>query len=139
MFLTAENQTITLVNNTPTLLTPDAGLLNIAATSQQNKGIVIGTGSDAVTKVDHCLQTPATSSIVYGTQTFEIVNPDPADWHTLIHRGFTNNSAASLAVEEIGMIAYPGSYANYVLLDRTLYPLTIEIGETKIITYKIQI
>jgi len=103
-----------------------------------DRSLVIGTGTDAVTRTDYKLQTLVSANIAHGTTTFELLNPDAATWHILIHRTFTNNTGAALDITEVGLYVYT-SAIHKVCIERTLYNLSIANTLSKIITYKFQI
>jgi len=109
-----------------------------AALSNTTYGILIGTGETAVTRTDYKLATQVTTDITHSTLSYELLNPTTDDWHILLHRSFTNNTGAAIDVKEVALVAKNANTYIYCL-DRTLYNVTLGIGVTKIITYKIQI
>ena len=113
--------------------------LSMACTSQTNWSIVIGTGTTVVTITDWKLASQITSNIVHQTPTFAVENPDSSTWRLAISRGFTNNTGAVVNVKEVGGIGSFKEGNEYVLLDRTLYDVSFQTGETLTLTYRITI
>lgn len=80
------------------------------ADGETDSGINVGTGSTAVNATQRALVTPIThgagaGQLNYSTEIIEVVavaNPN-SDFRLI--RGFTNNSGASITVNEIGLIA----------------------------------
>lgn len=106
-----------------------------------NYGIVVGTGTDAVTMTDTKLQTQVTTNIAHGITSFLLENPDAATWRAAITRTITNNTGVTLNITEVGLYvatnAAPGT--NVVCADRTLYSVSIPNGEVLALTYRITI
>lgn len=100
------------------------------------RGILLGTGQTAASRTDYCLQTPLTTNIAHGTPTFELLNPSGTEWDALIHRTFQNNTGAAFTIYEVGLVTIDGNNSWPLLIDRTLYTITWQIGETKTVSYK---
>lgn len=108
------------------------------ATNQPTYGIVIGTGETAVTMTDYKIETQLTTNIGQGTVTFAVENPNSTTWRCAISRGLTNNTGAVVNIKEVAL--YTLYQAAYIFcLDRTLYSVTVQAGETVTLTYRITI
>jgi hypothetical protein len=118
------------INNQAFDVTASAGITT--------KGILIGTGTSAVTRADYNLQTQVTASITHGAMSISVENPDVDTWRVLLERAFTNNTGAALNITEVGLMTQ-SSIAYFYLLDRTLYNLTINNGAARTISYRITI
>ena len=139
IYMSGVSQTIKSTDGASQLVAAIAASFNLNSGTAQTWGLQIGTGENAVTREDFILQAPAVTSINYLAPSFEIINGGADDWHILIHRAFTNNSAATINVKEIGLTSLSSGGYKFYLLDRTLYNLTLGVAETKVVTYKIQI
>jgi len=91
------------------------------ASGADTRGLVVGTGTNAVTIADYALQTKiahgiSAGQLQYGSHTFiaPVTTGSNNDWYA--SRSFTNGSGGSITVNEIG-IYYYASY--YFLLERT--------------------
>lgn len=132
-------QSIKATDNSANNFSARAGAFNFtAAAGETSQSIQVGTGTTAVLKADYKIETLKTSNFVYSVASFELLNPTTEDWHILIHRAFTNNTGASFDIHEVALVCFD-IYGWYFCLDRTLYDLTFANGESRIITYKIQI
>ena len=101
-------------------------------------GILIGTGTTAVTMADNKLETQVTTNIAHAAQTFAVESPDISTWRVSTARGFTNNTGSIVNVKEVAIYtAHVAGY--YFCIDRTLYPVDIPIGATLTPTYRITI
>ncbi|HUV82942.1 MAG TPA: hypothetical protein VMW53_07710 [archaeon] len=114
-----------------------------AAAGTVTDGIVIGTGTDAVTISDYQLKTriahgAGAGEMEYGTQTFDAsVTVSGSDCYFQMARVFTNNSGDTITVKEVGIYSSIGSYD--FLLDRTLIDQAVTNGQTLTLQYKFQI
>lgn len=135
------SQTSRSIKTTPgTIFSLPAHALNLKAnaTAETNFGIVIGSGeTNAVTMEDYKLETQLITNIAHQTVVFAGENPNAETWRLAISRGFVNNTGAQVAVKETGI--YVRVYNYYACIDRTLYPVTFEAGETLTLTYRIVI
>ena len=102
-----------------------------------NYGIQIGNGNTAVTMADHVLESQLTANITYQGTAFAEEHPDASTWRLAITRGFLNNTGGELSIKEVGLVSFNASKAT--LLDRTLYPVSFNAGETLTLTYRITI
>ena len=102
-----------------------------------NYGMQIGGGNTPVTIDDHVLESQLTASISHLATIVAEENPDAETWRLAMTRGFLNNTGAQVDVEEVGWVSYNASKAT--LLDRTLYPVSFNAGETLTLTYRITI
>jgi hypothetical protein len=106
-------------------------------------GIVVGTGTNAVTISDYQLQTKILTGATAGKLNYALMLfPDAdvtVDGSTVrydFNRTFTNSSGGDITIQEVGLYAN-NSY--YFMLDRTLFVKTITNGTGAILTYRIQI
>jgi hypothetical protein len=135
------NQTITDVTNTAR----DTSInnQNLAMNAGNNVttfGIVIGTGTDAVTMTDYKLQTKVTTNIYHAIVTFATENPDANTWRAAITRIFTNNTGTTLQIREVGLYAYLYAGLPYpTCVDRTLYSVDVPNGISVTLTYRITV
>ena len=113
--------------------------LLVAYGTQTTQGILIGTGTTAVTIADYNLAQQITSNIEHQTATFAIENPDSETWRLAISRGFVNNTGTDQDIKEVGLVAGFSSNVYKILIDRTLYNATVAIGETLTLTYRISV
>jgi len=114
----------------------DGGNFRMNAVAQTTFGILIGTGNTAVTMADNALETQLTTDIAHNTVSFAVENPDAATWRVAIGRGFVNNTGAAVTIKEVAAYGYMGG--SFIgCMDRTLYEVTFEAGETLTLTYRI--
>jgi hypothetical protein len=115
----------------------------VAAATITTAGIVIGTGTDAVTISDYALQTKiahgsSTDQMQYGTQTFDAsVTVSGSDCYFQMARVFTNASGGTITVKEAAIYTTNGGYK--FMLDRTLLDQAVTDGQTLTLQYKFQI
>ncbi|MDP8275803.1 MAG: hypothetical protein RAO92_05310 [Candidatus Euphemobacter frigidus] len=102
-------------------------------------GPVIGSGeTNPVAMDDYHLEAQITANVAHQAPAFATENPDSATWRLAISRGFLNNTGSPVAVKEAGIIARNESGYKY-LIERTLYEVSFETGETLTITYRITV
>ena len=105
-------------------------------------GIVVGTGTNAVTISDYALQTKIAHGTVagklsYGAVVFPAnVTVAGSTCYFDVTRPFTNGSGSSITINEVGIYA-KSSTGFYYCFDRTLSTVTIADGETKTATYRL--
>lgn len=112
--------------------------LNAAAVNA-DWGMIIGTGTTAVTMTDFALETRVFTNIVFGIVSFAAENPDVATWRLAIARTFLNNTGASLGIREVGLASVDQPGTKYILVDRSLYSVDVPNGVTVTMTYRITI
>lgn len=106
------------------------------------QGIVVGTGTTAVTLTDYNIQTAIVhgtgdGQLSYGGVTFDSsLTTSGSTLYFNISRTFTNNSGSNITINEVGLIT---ASTNKFLLDRTLSTNTINNGNSSTCTYKISI
>jgi len=113
----------------------------IAGVGVVNKGIVVGSNATAVDIADYKLNT----QILHGTgsgqlqySSSEIVTPYTLDANNAyfeLRRTFTNNSPATITIEEIGIYSTLGS-SYTCCIERTLNTQDVLVTEGAVITYK---
>lgn len=102
-------------------------------------GILIGTGTTAVTMTDYKLVTQVSANVAHGAVSLAVENPDAATWRLAISRAFTNNTGASLGIREVAIYFDPGAWAEMICLDRTLYSVDVPNGVAVTFTYRITV
>jgi len=114
-----------------------------AAAADATKGIVVGTGTNAVAMTDYALQTliahgNGANQLSYGAMTFDPTSTTSgSDRYFQIYRTFTNNSGGNITITEVGL--YAVMYVYKGMLERTLLTHTINNGASATFTYKIKI
>lgn len=114
-----------------------------AAANNDDYGILVGTGANAVTITDYALQTKiadgaGAGQLLYGACTVDAdVSVDGSTAYFQLYRTFTNSSGGSITIKEIGVVKYSGTY--YLLLERSLSENTIADAASSTLTYKISI
>ncbi len=127
-------------NNTDESQGPAATLMRTnAPAGTKTYGILIGTVNTAVTIADFVMAAIATTNIDYSAHTYGVEQPTASSYRCTISRTFTNNTAAALAIEEIGLAVLPSSGSNYYLIDRTLLTLSVPIGTSQTLVYRLTI
>lgn len=117
------------------------GTMNInGAAGANTSGIVVGTGTNAVTIDDTKLQTQTTiaGGLTHLNTTMSMESPVSGTIRFVITRGFVNQTGGALDVKEIGIYAY-NSAGWYFCLDRTLYECTMDDDEGMQVTYQIDL
>ena len=105
-------------------------------------GIVIGTGTNAVTMTDTHLQTQVTADITHSATTFAVENPDANTWRLAISRIFQNNTGAAVGVKEVALYAFGQDtppVTRFICIDRTLYNVSVPNGIGLTLTYRISV
>lgn len=132
-------QTIKQTSGVEVSVTPDGKSFNCAAAAADTiLGIVIGTGTTAVTMTDYKLQTQVTANIAHAIVTFAVENPDASTWRVAIARVFTNNTGASLGIREVALYIMIG-LNKYFCADHTLYSVDVPNGVGVTLTYRITV
>ena len=111
----------------------------VGAVNDVNNGIVIGTGTTAVTMTDNKLETQVSVNVAHAAAALAVENPDASTWRISIARGFTNNTGASLGVREVGIYAYMTVSQYLICVDRTLYSVDVPTGVTLTLTYRLTV
>jgi len=109
-------------------------------------GIVVGTGTNAVTISDYVLQTPiahgnGASQLYYNAMAFDgtDVTVSGSDCYYDCKRFIENNSGGDIGVKEIGAICLGAPSQWNFLIDRTLYDKTITNGTGARFIYRFKI
>lgn len=119
---------------------------------ETNIGIVVGRGATAPTIDDYALETlcehgTGTNQFLYGAATFGLPTSDPTTSHFTITRDFSNNSGATITVNEVGVyvkavsISYTGySEYHYFMIIRDVISGGIDVpdGQTLTVNYREQ-
>ena len=119
-----------------------------AGTGVIDYGIRAGIGITAEAITDYVLVTPiahgtGAGQLSHAAVTFTtIANDATSAWFT-VSRNFTNNSGATITVNEIGMICYgldSGGYTRYLLIARDVITAQgVLNNQTLTVTYKIKV
>ena len=136
--ITQVNQTITDTGGTARSVAKYIYNLGLNAGVETTLGLVIGSGTTPVKMDDYQVETQLTANIAHAWDSFATENPDAATWRAAISRGFTNNTGAAVTVKEVALYCRMGS-SYRGCIDRTLYEVTFQAGETLTLTYRISI
>ena len=123
-----------------------------AGAGDQNKGIMVGTGTTAPTIDDYQLETRIThgtgaGQLQYGDVAFGLPASDPTTSQFTITRDFANASGGSITVNEIGLyvraraVSYYGSYEDQyfmVIRDVITGGIAVPDGQTLTVNYREQ-
>jgi len=123
-----------------------------AAAGDQNKGIMVGTGTTAPTIDDYQLGTrithgTAAGQLQHGGVAFGLPASDPTTSQFTITRDFANASGGSITVNEIGLyvrasaVDYGGGYGDryfMVIRDVIAGGLAVPNGQTLTVNYREQ-
>lgn len=114
---------------------------NVNATSGSAlAGVVVGTGTNAVSFNDYCLQTliahgTGSGQLQYGTVSFGTPTTTSTTTDMRITRVFTNGSAGSITVNEIGLISYYSTREFLIIRDIVSPGVAIGVGESMTLNY----
>lgn len=102
-----------------------------AAAGDVAKGIVVGTGTSAVTISDYALGTRiahgnAASQLSYGAMSFTNPTTSGSTRSFTMERTFTNNSGSQITITELGLYMIMGAGAYSHCADRTLYTYALD-------------
>ena len=121
------------------ITTAIGGILGVsAAANSTTAGIIIGSGTNAVTLGDLNLQTQVTSNVYHQLMNFFMNSSSSSSFELIISRTFLNNTGSTLTITEVGLIGSSNA-GNTFLIDRTLYSVVVPIGLSVTLTYKIGI
>ena len=133
-------QTIKGTDNSDNSTSPQSSMLQVnAGAGIITWGMLIGTGTTAVTMTDYKLAALVTANIAHGAATFAVENPDVSTWRLAMSRVFTNNTGASLGIREVALYTDMAAYAAMVCLERTLYSVDVPNGVAVTLTYRITV
>jgi len=115
-----------------------------AASNDDNLGVVVGTGTTAVTVTDYALETQiahgtGAGQLAYGASTVNGLITDGSTIYFNVSRVFTNNSGSSITVNEVGLYANIASASYYYMLDRTLSTQAIADTDTATCVYRLSV
>lgn len=128
-----------ITNVARTCAVSGSGIDCAAAAALTTKGIVIGTGTNAVAMTDYALQTQVTANIDHGSMSIGLENPDANTWRVALQRAFVNNTGGTLSIKEVGLYALISGLTFSMCIDRTLYSVDVASGLTLTLTYRITI
>lgn len=109
----------------------------VGAVGDINEGILVGTGTTAVTMTDYVLEAKVTTNITFAAQTLTLTYPNASTAKIAISRTLTNNTGATLGIKEVAL--YSRSYNLIFMFDRTLYSVDVPNGYSITLTYTITI
>ena len=133
-------QTVNDITNTSrACAVSGTGIDCTAGSGVTTKGIVIGTGTNAVLMTDYALQTQVTTNIAHGSVSVGLENPDANTWRVALQRAFVNNTGATLSVKEVGLYAIISGLTATMCIDRTLYAVDVPSGLTLTLTYRVTV
>lgn len=111
-----------------------------------NYGIMVGTGTNAVTMGDYALQTQiahgnGASQLYHEAVTFGIPATSGYTRYFDFWRSFANNSGGDITVNEIGLYIYPTSQSYYYMYLRDVLSsgITLSNGQALTVKYRITI
>jgi hypothetical protein len=93
------------------------GITITAAANTTTDGIVVGTGTNAVTIADNKLQTQLTTNLYHQACIIGLERVTPNDLRILIHRIFNNNTGSDQTITEVGLYGLLATY--HFCLERT--------------------
>jgi hypothetical protein len=109
-------------------------------------GVRVGTGTNAVAISDYALQTPiaegtGAGQLTHGATSVGSPTTVGSSRQFTIARTFTNNSGASITVNEVGLYVetYDGTAYRYYMIERTLLTFAIANGASATVTYTIKV
>ncbi len=119
------------------------GLDVTAAASDVTHGILVGTGTTAVTKIDHAMETliadgSGGSQLEYGTMVISAATGISGGYRVTLSRQFDNGSGGDITVKECGVaVTCKDSSLNvvYVLIIHDLQTQLISDGTSKVFKY----
>lgn len=114
----------------------------VAAAGIVINGIVVGTGTDAVTVNDYKLKTLiahgiAAGQLQYSAMTFGAPADDGTTSQFRLTRDFTNGTGATITVKEIGLDVIASGYYFLAIRD-VIIPIDVPAGEILTINYEEQ-
>jgi len=117
-----------------------------AASADANYGVMVGSGTTAVTVSDYALATKiahgtGTGQLQYGAVTLIAPTIVGNDCYCEVVRGFTNGSGSTVTVAEIGLVDRYEGQALYWLMCRDVLGTAIDVLDTKTltITYRVKV
>jgi len=118
-----------------------------AASTDTNYGIIVGTGTNAVTITDYKVQTPiahgsGAGQLQYGAMAFGGPASDASTSQFTLTRDFANASGASITVNELGLylkgFKYNTTYYFMTIRDVISGGIAVPNGQTLTVNYRIQ-
>jgi hypothetical protein len=115
-----------------------------AAAGDALRGIVVGTGTNAVVIGDYALQTKivhgvGAGQLQYGLQSWVAPTTTGSTRKFTISRTWTNGTANPITVNEVGIYCYGGGTAWYFCIERTLSTKAIAAAASATATYTISV
>ena len=133
------NQSITDTGGTSRSVTSSIGSwLMEASAGTSTSGLVVGTGTNAVTLNDTALQTQiahgtGSGQLSYGGSVVELPSSDATSTTLILTRVFSNSSGGSITVQELGAYAYQSTWEFCIVRD--VQTIIIADGEQLTLNY----
>jgi hypothetical protein len=100
-----------------------------------NYGMVVGTGSDAVTMADYKLAAQVVTNLAHSIMSFALTYPTAALGILALSRTFTNNTGGTVQIREVGLYTGILSHNYPACSDRSLYSVDLANGLAVTFTY----
>jgi hypothetical protein len=119
------------------------GIINPLASGldQTNRGIIIGTGTTAVSLADYSLASQ-TTALRYESMPSSNISPldmtDPNVWKFTVFRQFTNTGTTPITITEIGLVKEDKIGRFLIARDVLPTPITVDPNDVIIIQYLIR-
>ena len=131
--------------STGTIERPNAGTHYLMCIWQlaenDNRGIVVGTGSTEPTRNDYNLESKIPHGTGLGQLYYYECNVEFGNDYVQAYRAFENQSGEDITIREVGLIAQyydvDAAAYKYALIARSLFTLTIPAGGSATLYYKI--
>lgn len=125
--------------------TPGTNSGSLSSLTPYSPGVYFGGGSTPATLNDYCLESPITSGLSVTNPTSPIEESGNGKYTLSASYLVGNTSESDINIWEIGFFGFVGRYKSSTyykydtLFERTVLtePITIQPGESKIVTYKI--
>ncbi len=111
----------------------------VGAAADTFNGILIGTGTTAVTIINYKLETQVSTNITHGVVTFTVEAPNANTARVAISRNFVNATGATVGIREVALYVQAGASLWQFCAERTLYSVDVPNGLTVTLTYRISI
>jgi hypothetical protein len=138
-------ETVTDQSNTGRSIATGSGQFNVGgAAGSTSYGILAGTGTNAVAITDYKIQTligngTSSGQMTYGAVTFGAVSVAGSSASFTVVRALTNNSGASITVNELALYCANGTYYFCLIHDNVSGGQAVGNGHVLAVTYTITI
>ena len=140
------NMSVSIIDTSNTVCTvsPSSGFVWNASSAAGTivNGLVVGTGTNAVTIDDYKLQTliahgSTTGKLQYGASTVSLPSFTTTVGSIILTRVFSNNSSGSITINEIGIYNIMGNNYYFCIARDIPTPIILAIGEQLTLNYTI--